>query len=186
MGNVPPSFFHDAANRLQDAYTQALDKVVAVYPKYATYNTLPQNKMEYDQAIQDLAGVEASYGFYKWFLIVCMQYADYNMKQMDSSTTLIAADVEKLEKKLYDISGEAHAASGALNDSNLLYNQQLLTNFILCFIVLGVCYLYYRNDTPQYSDIRKSLPTFVALSLLTAFITLTLLRKIWSIIGKRV
>ena len=180
MGNISPYFFKDTAVSLNDAYTDALNQVVAVYPQYATYNEVPQNKIEYENAIQHLAGLEPWYGLFKWLLLVCMQYADHNMKQMDSSTTLVATDIAKLEHELHGISGQVHAADGALNDSHLLYNQQLLANLILCGLIVGVCFLYYKNDAPIYSDIRKSLPLFLALCLFTAFITWTVLRKIWT------
>lgn len=179
MGNVSPSFFHETAKSLHQSYMSALESVVRTYPPYATNNVLPQNKRDYDSALQHLAGVESSYGVYKWFLVQCMQYANYNIKQMDNSTTLIAAANANLEKELYTSSGETHAADGALNDSHLLYNQQLLANIILCLFLAGACLLYYYNDTLQFNDLRKSISGLTALIVLTLLIKVAFWRKLW-------
>ena len=179
MGNIPPSFFQDTAVYLNVAYTKALQKVTATFPVKATYTDIPQNKMEYDRALQALEEVEQSYGIFKSTLLRSMEAADATLKDIDYNTTVVADANERLKAETYDIVGPAQAADGALSDSQLLYNQQLVVNVLLLVIMAGACVLYYKTDTVQYSDIRKSLLRFSLLCAVTLWIVKKQLGKVW-------
>ena len=143
MDNNTITEYNKQLNDYNKRYNIVLNELVKVFPKKKMYPEYKIYDLIYTTTNENVSKLENDFVVLRTQLETNIQKLDVNINQINDQINEIEKENKGLRKKLNELHNSNDASGGMLSDVKYLYNQQLTTNWILFFTILGISYKYF-------------------------------------------
>jgi len=136
----PPSHFKDLRRELTQRYNIIIDEVVKTYPSYKANPQFNNYEDSYKKNISNLEKLQTEIFLLKNNLNKSTNELQKDIKEIDDKIYLLEEENIKLRDELALLTNSDNAAHGRLTDSRTLYNQKLVSNYLLLSFLMYAVY----------------------------------------------
>jgi hypothetical protein len=136
----PPSHFKDLRRELTQRYNIIIDEVVKTYPSYKANPQFNNYEDSYKKNISNLEKLQTEIFLLKNNLNKSTTELQKDIKVIDDKIYLLEEENIKLIDELALLTNSDNAAHGRLTDSRTLYNQKLVSNYLLLSFLMYAVY----------------------------------------------
>jgi len=136
----PPSHFKDLRRELTQRYNIIIDEVVKTYPSYKANPQFNNYEDSYKKNISNLEKLQTEIFLLKNNLNKSTTELQKDIKVIDDKIYLLEEENIKLRDELALLTNSDNAAHGRLTDSRTLYNQKLVSNYLLLSFLMYAVY----------------------------------------------
>jgi hypothetical protein len=136
----PPSHFKDLRRELTQRYNIIIDEVVKTYPSYKANPQFNNYEDTYKKNISNLEKLQTEIFLLKNNLNKSTTELQKDIKEIDDKIYLLEEENIKLRDELALLTNSDNAAHGRLTDSRTLYNQKLVSNYLLLSFLMYAVY----------------------------------------------
>ena len=141
MGSYnPPTYYETSLKTLNKQYYKVLDNIASLFPKNKLYPEFPGYAKPFTKEMSDLTKIQTDFFVFKTNLETDIDHLDKDIRLVNNEIAQLEKDNKMLSSKLALLVNSGDASVGMLQDTRLLYNQQLSGNWLLFFILVGVLY----------------------------------------------
>lgn len=141
---------------LNDRFYLILNDLVAVYPAYkanpnafSTIDTTKTNKQMYDANMLLMQALQNDYFLYKNNIVAANEVLMKSMTNEHEEVNILEAQNKVLKLQLNNLQTTSYSAEGLFDDAQITRNQLLVSNWILCAIIVCGGVLYYKSITTR-------------------------------------
>lgn len=138
----PPSYYEKSLKELNKRYFSLLDSIAVLFPKKKLYPEFPAYSKPFNKEMNDLNTIQADFFLFNNDLESDIDHLDKEIRLVNDKIATIEKENKQLKAKLDSFRNSNDASYGMLEDTKLLYNQQLTGNWLLFFTLLGIMYSY--------------------------------------------
>ena len=140
----PPAQFATILKELNQRYFLIVDEVIQTYPKYKSNPKMNSYGKVFERNMSNLQKLQGDYFLFKNNLSKDMDQLQKDIKQIDEMIYKLEEANKILREEYTNLKNSDNAAHGRLTDSETLYNQQLIGNWL---ILLYLSILTYKLTT---------------------------------------
>jgi chromosome segregation ATPase len=135
-----PTTYENLNNELNQRYVIILDEIVKTYPSYKANPKFNAYSQAYTKNMSNLQQLQTEYFLFKNRLSKDTNDLQREIKQIDEMIYELEEETKILREEYTNLKNSDNAAHGRLTDSETLYNQQLLGNWLLLLAFSGMTY----------------------------------------------
>jgi hypothetical protein len=135
-----PTTYENLNNELNQRYGLILDEIVKTYPNYKANPKFNAYSQAYTTNMSNLQQLQTDYFLFKNNLSKETDELQKDIKQIDDMLYELEEETKVKREEYAYLKNSDNAAHGQLTDSKLLYNQQLLGNWLLLLTFSGLTY----------------------------------------------
>jgi hypothetical protein len=135
-----PTTYENLNNELNQRYVIILDEIVKTYPSYKANPKFNPYSQAYTKNMSNLQQLQTEYFLFKNRLSKDTNDLQREIKQIDEMLYELEEETKILREEYTNLKNSDNAAHGRLTDSETLYNQQLLGNWLLLLAFSGMTY----------------------------------------------
>jgi septal ring factor EnvC (AmiA/AmiB activator) len=136
-------------HELDAKYIVALKRHVALYPQYKVFNDSPNIAKQFAENESELANVQADFFKFKNNVETNIISLANSSMRVDEEIVELKTQNKKLKQKLSSLKGYKEGAQGMFVDSQFLYRQFYIGNWILLLAMIGLGVVYQKNRASQ-------------------------------------
>lgn len=136
----PPTYYEKSLKELNKRYYLILDNIASLFPKNKLYPEFPGYAKPFTKEMSDLDKIQSDFVVFKTDLESDSDHMDKDIRLVNEEIAQLDKDNKMLKSKLALLTTSGDASVGMLQDTKLLYNQELSGNWLLFFILVGVLY----------------------------------------------
>ena len=144
MSYKTPSYYENTIKELNQRYYLVLDEIVKLFPKQKMYPKYLAYSKPFTNDMTNLNKLQTDFFLFKNSLESDIESLDKDIKKTNEEIDNLEHENKKLSATLESLKNSNNASHGMLEDTNLLYNQQLFGNTLLFLILLGAGYKYLK------------------------------------------
>lgn len=137
---MDPSTYENLNNELNQRYVIILDEIVKTYPSYKANTKINSYSNSHEKNMSNLQQLQTDYFLFKNNLSKNTDELQKDIKQIDEMLYELEEEMKKQREEYNNLKNSDNAAYGQLTDSKILYNQQLLGNWLLLMMFSGLTY----------------------------------------------
>jgi len=134
-GYRPPTYYEKSLKVLNQRYYVVLDNISSLFPKNKLYPEFPGYAKPFTKEMSDLTKIQTDFIVFKTDLEADVDHLDKDIRLVDGDIARIEKENKKLQAYLDFITNSNDASVGMLQDTKLLYNQQLAGNWLLAVAI---------------------------------------------------
>lgn len=135
-----PTTYENLNNELNQRYEIIIDEIINTYPNYKSNPKFNAYSQAYATNMSNLQQLQTEYFLFKNKLSKDTDELQKDIKQIDEMLYELEKEIKVKREKYAFLKNSDNAAHGRLTDSNTLYKQQLLGNWLLLLIFSGMTY----------------------------------------------
>jgi chromosome segregation ATPase len=144
MSYKTPSYYENTIKELNQRYYLVLDEIVKLFPKQKMYPKYLAYSKPFTNDMTNLNKLQTDFFLFKNSLESDIESLDKDIKLTNEEIDNLEHENKKLSATLESLKNSNNASHGMLEDTKLLYNQQLFGNTLLFLILLGAGYKYLK------------------------------------------
>jgi hypothetical protein len=145
MTRKNPEYYINRKKELNDRFYLVLNEMITLYPKYKSHPDFPEYSKNYIIDKGNMQKLQSDFFLLKNGLEKDITSLNKEIKQVNNNIGKIKKDNIKLSGKMQVLKNGGAAAHGMFLDSRLLYNQQVMSNWVIGGAIIGTGFLYYKN-----------------------------------------
>ena len=149
MSYRPPSFYRETLNGLNTRYYSIIENIAKLFPKTKLYPEFSDYSKPFNKDMNNLNKLQTDFFLFRNDLESDIDHLDKEIRNVNDKIALFEEENKDLSITLNSLLNSNNASHGMLQDTRLLYNQQLSGNWLLFFILIGVVYKYYKPVETQ-------------------------------------
>jgi hypothetical protein len=140
-----PDVYETLNNELNQRYEIIVDEIVNTYPNYKSNPEFNSYTQAYENNMANLQQLQTEYFLFKNNLTKDTDDLQKNIKQIDDMLYELEEEIKVKREEYAYLKNSDNAAHGQLTDSKLLYNQQLMGNWLLLLAFSGLTYKLFKT-----------------------------------------
>lgn len=142
---MPESQNKNILNKLDARWREALKRYVELYPKATVFKDSPTIGAQFDKSNSDIENIQADLFKFKNNMETNIISLANSFTRVDEKITNFKKQNKKLKQKLSSLKGQKEGAQGMFVDSQFLYRQFYIGNWILFLSIVGMGIVYQKN-----------------------------------------
>ena len=147
MNRKTPEYYVKRRKELNDRYYLLLHEITALFPKHKANPNSSTYSKSFITDTGNMNKLQSDFFLLKNGLEKNISSLGGEIRQVDSKISKIEKENKNMSGKVRILKSGGNAALGMFNDTQLIYNQQVLGNLLLGGAIAGVGVIYYKSRT---------------------------------------
>ena len=145
MNRKTPEHYVKRRKELNDRYYLLLHEITALFPKYKSHPDFPSYSKNFITDKGNMNKLQSDFFLLRNDLEKNISSLGRKIRQVDSKISNIEKENRHMSGKVRTLKSGGAAAQGMFNDTQLIYNQQVIGNLLLGGVITGVGVIYYKS-----------------------------------------
>ena len=145
MNRKTPEYYVKRRKELNDRYYLLLHEITALFPKHKANPDSPTYSTEFITDTGNMNKLQSDFFLLRNGLEKNISSLGGEIRQVDSKISKIEKENRKMSGNVRILKSGGDAAMGMFNDTQLIYNQQMLGNLLLGGAIASVGVIYYKS-----------------------------------------
>jgi len=145
MNRKTPEHYVKRRKELNDRYYLLLHEITALFPKHKANPNFPAYSKSFITDTGNMNKLQSDFFLLRNGLEKNISSLGGEIRQVDSKISKIEKENKNMSGKVRILKSGGNAAMGMFNDTQLIYNQQVLGNLLLGGAIAGVGVIYYKS-----------------------------------------
>tara|TARA_Y100000389_G_C17370768_1_gene468904 strand:+ start:276 stop:725 length:450 start_codon:yes stop_codon:yes gene_type:complete len=132
-------------NKLDARWREALKRYAELYPNATVFPDSPTIGAQFDKSNSDIENIQSDLFKFKNNMETNIISLANSFTRVDEKITNLKKQNKKLKQKLSSLTGQKEGAQGMFVDSQFLYRQFYIGNWILFLSIVGLGIVYQKN-----------------------------------------
>ena len=145
MNRKTPEHYVKRRKELNDRYYLILNEITTLFPKYKSSPDSTTYSTEFITDTGNMNKLQSDFFLLRNGLEKNITSLGKEIKQVDSKISNIENENRNLSGKVHTLKSGGDAAQGMFDDTQLIYNQQVIGNLLLGGTIAGIGVIYYKS-----------------------------------------
>ena len=145
MNLKTPEHYVKRRKELNDRYYLLLHEITALFPKHKAHPDFPSYSKSFITDTGNMNKLQSDFFLLRNGLEKNISSLGGEIKRVDSKISTIEKENRNMSGKVRVLKSGGAAARGMFDDTQLMYNQQVLGNLLLGGAIAGVGIIYYKS-----------------------------------------
>ena len=145
MNRKTPEYYVKRRKELNDRYYLILNEITTLFPKYKSSPDSPTYSTEFITDTGNMNKLQSDFFLLRNGLEKNISSLGKEIRQVESKISNIEKENRNLSGKVRALKGGGDAAQGMFDDTQLIYNQQVIGNLLLGGAIAGIGVIYYKS-----------------------------------------
>ena len=145
MNRKTPEYYVKRRKELNDRFHLILDEVTTLFPKQKAQPNFPAYSKQFATDEGDMNKLQCDFFLLRNGLEKNISSIGKEIRQVDSKISGLEKENLTLSRKSQTLRNGGAAAQGMFDDTQLIYNQQVLGNLLLGGTIVGMGVVYYKS-----------------------------------------
>ena len=147
MNRKTPEHYVKRRKELNDRYYLLLHEVTTLFPKFKSRPDFPEYSKQFATDEGNMNKLQSDFFLMRNGLEKNISSLGKEIKQVDSKISIIEKENQDMSRKVQTLKNGGAAAKGMFDDTQHMYNQQVLGNLLLGGAIAGMGVVYYKSRT---------------------------------------
>ena len=145
MNRKTPEHYVKRRKELNNRYYLILNEITTLFPKYKSSPDSTTYSTEFITDTGNMNKLQSDFFLLRNDIEKNISSLGRNIKQVDSKISNIEKENRNLSGKVRTLKSGGDAAKGMFDDTQLIYNQQVIGNLLLGGAIAGIGVIYYKS-----------------------------------------
>ena len=145
MNRKTPEYYVKRRKELNDRYYLLLHEITALFPKHKAHPNFPAYSESFITDTGNMNKLQSDFFLLRNGLEKNISSMGGEINHVDSKISKFEKENKKMSDKVRTLKSGGAAALGMFNDTQLIYNQQVLGNLLLGGAIAGIGVIYYKS-----------------------------------------